>query len=203
MKKPVLLFQGDSNTDWNRVKEDYYDLGGGYVHLVQQAFPHIQVLNRGVSGDRTTELLTRWQKDCLEIQPDYLSIFVGINEVWHKYKWNKPMTSQQFEENYRSLLLQVKERLPLTKLLLLSPFVFPIGDYNEQWMPDLIEETAIVEQLSIEFQAIFLNMQQFMDSLLSTHSMQELTYDGVHPTPLGFEFISEEIIKIIRQYWTL
>jgi acyl-CoA thioesterase-1 len=203
MKKPILLFQGDSNTDWNRIREDFYDLGGGYVPLIQDAFPHVLVLNRGVSGDRTTELLARWHKDCLELQPDYLSIFVGINEVWHKYIWDKPMTTRQFEENYRQLLELVKKNKPTTKVLLMSPFVFPIGDYNEQWMPDLIEETRIVEELSKEYNTLFIHMQQFMDSHLTIHSMQELTYDGVHPTPLGFDFISKEIIQQIKNHWNL
>ena len=83
-----ILFQGDSITDANR---DYrsFDLGQGYVHFIKESLPNTEIINKGISGNRTLELLERWQADTLDINPDILSILIGVNEVWHHFRFGK------------------------------------------------------------------------------------------------------------------
>jgi acyl-CoA thioesterase I len=198
MKKPIYLFQGDSITDANRDRSNPSHLGYGYVPLIQEAMPHATVINRGISGDRTIELLDRWQPDCLALQPDFVSIFVGINDVWHKYKWNKPMTLGLFEANYRELLETIKRANPDIKLLLISPFVFPMGDYDPIWRPDLNAEIAIIDKLALAYGAIHIPLEQIMFEAAKTTPMNELAGDGIHPSPLGHRLIANEILKRIQ-----
>ena len=64
-----ILFQGDSLTECNRDKSNPDDLGNGYVavasRLIAQMFPDkdFTFINRGVGGDRTWNLLERWQEE--------------------------------------------------------------------------------------------------------------------------------------------
>ena len=73
-----ILFQGDSITDVGRRRNVMYDLGNGYVSMIRGLISalrpdlSVEILNRGNSGDRTTELLQRWQQDCLDLHPDWL-----------------------------------------------------------------------------------------------------------------------------------
>lgn len=203
MKKPILLFQGDSNTDWNRKRNESDDLGTGYVLEVSKLLPNTTILNRGISGDRCVELLARWQSDCLELTPDYLSIFVGINEIWHKYEWNKPMTIQEYEQNYRSLIEQVKHSLPQTKIILLSPFALPIGAYRPIWQSELEQEIRIVESLAKEYRTLYLSVSSIFQKAAQNHSFQELTFDGVHPTPLGHQILAKAVVDILQKEWNL
>ena len=87
-----ILFQGDSITDGNRYKsqasewDKNHQIGHSYAYIVTgilgAAFPerHYEFINRGVSGNRTENLLARWEEDALALNPDVLSILVGIND---------------------------------------------------------------------------------------------------------------------------
>ena len=78
----------------------------------------------GVSGDRCQNLLERYQKDILEVKPDYLSIMIGINDTWRRYDSNDITSKEQFETNLTELLEKIKKGLPDTKLMLIEPFCF-------------------------------------------------------------------------------
>ncbi|HEY2849307.1 MAG TPA: GDSL-type esterase/lipase family protein, partial [Gemmatimonadaceae bacterium] len=91
----VILFQGDSITDVGRNRNvpgenNASALGGGYPLLAAsqmlRAHPDggLKFFNRGVSGDKVPALQARWQTDTITLQPDVLSILVGVNDFWHK-----------------------------------------------------------------------------------------------------------------------
>ena len=195
-----LLFQGDSITDCNRNRENPFDLGHGYVKKIQAALPNHEVLNRGISGNRTIDLLMRWQKDTLDLKPDVLSIFVGINEVWHYHYDQKVLTPMMYEDYYKNLIKQVKYLLPNTKILLIEPFVFPIGVYQKSWDVELIEEQAIVRKLAQLYDTAFLPLQEILNQNLNEHTMAEIADDGVHPTDLGHEIIKDAILDTIKPW---
>lgn len=197
-KYPVLLFQGDSITDSNRNRKRYYDLGHGYVHMLYQELKEVIVLNRGVSGDRTCDLLDRWEEDTIKIAPDFLCILVGINEVGHHYKFGKVLTPHEFKLNYIRLLEETKKKLPNTKIMLIEPFCYPMGEYEPIWQKDLDEERNIVRELASKYADYFIPMQDVMDGYKKKYKMEEILGDGVHPTKLGYEIISELILREIK-----
>ncbi|MBU1093497.1 MAG: GNAT family N-acetyltransferase [Firmicutes bacterium] len=199
-KYPVMLFQGDSITDSNRDRKRYYDLGHGYVRMLDEKLKEVIVLNRGVSGDRTCDLLERWKEDTIKIEPDFLSILIGVNEVWHRYKHGKVLTPQEYKLNYIKLLEEVKTKLPKTKILLIEPFVYPIGEYDPKWQKDLDEERMIVRELASKYADYFIPMQDILDEYKKTYKMEEILGDGVHPTELGHETITNEVIKKVMAY---
>ena len=79
----LVLFQGDSVTDCGRSRVNPADLGQGYAFIAASLFsaryPELGVsfLNRGVSGDRTSDMMLRWEQDCISLQPDWVSILIG------------------------------------------------------------------------------------------------------------------------------
>ena len=85
-----ILFQGDSITDAGRDKRNYHHLGNGYPKyasaLIKEALPDadIEFINLGISGNRTDQLFDRLYKDAIELQPDIISILIGVNDVWHR-----------------------------------------------------------------------------------------------------------------------
>src|SRR5579859_2856690 len=114
----TVLFQGDSITDAGRVRILPDDLGVGYPLLVgswfQAAFPErgVRFLNRGVGGDRVVELQERWERDCLALRPDVLSILIGVNETWRAFDAGDPTPALVFERQYRELLERTRAALP-------------------------------------------------------------------------------------------
>ena len=194
---PVLLFQGDSITDCDRVRKRYYDLGHGYVEMLASKLKHVIVLNRGVSGDRTCDLLERWEEDTIQIAPDFLSILIGVNEVLHHYKHGKVLTPQEFKNNYIKLLEEAKTKLPKTKILLIEPFVYPIGEYDPKWQKDLDDERMIVRELAKKYADYFIPMQDVLDEYKKKYKMEDILRDGIHPTELGHEIIADVIKRTI------
>ena len=94
-KGDTILFQGDSITDAGRARpannpanvvNGLGHLGPGYAGKVAGMLladnPQLQLVvhNRGVSGNRVTDLRDRWSSDCLELKPDLVSILIGIND---------------------------------------------------------------------------------------------------------------------------
>src|SRR4051794_21960530 len=90
----VVLFQGDSITDAGRNRDNGDDLGKGYALITAALFSHmypgkrVQFINRGSSGNRVSDLQNRWQEDCLELKPTWVSIYIGINDTWRRYDRN-------------------------------------------------------------------------------------------------------------------
>ena len=86
-----ILFQGDSVTDAGRDRSDPHDMGNGYPRyasaMIQDSFPdtEFEFFNLGISGNRTEHLVERLEADFMEIQPDIVSILIGVNDVWHHY----------------------------------------------------------------------------------------------------------------------
>src|SRR5690606_15681946 len=113
----VVLFQGDSITDCGRDRRSGDHLGWGYAMMAASWFSalyperRVTFLNRGVSGDRTKDLVARWEEDCIALKPDWVSILIGINDTWRRYDSGDPTPLEEFERNYRRLLTEVKERL--------------------------------------------------------------------------------------------
>ena len=90
----TILFQGDSITDCSRCREAEPNtnshLGYGYVNTVcgnllynnPQAI--YRCINKGISGNRVVDLYARWKVDALNWNPDFISILIGVNDVWHE-----------------------------------------------------------------------------------------------------------------------
>ncbi len=53
-------------------------------HLVAER-PEAQLKfhNRGISGNKVFQLAERWDKDCLALKPNVVSILIGVNDIWH------------------------------------------------------------------------------------------------------------------------
>ena len=86
----IVLFQGDSITDACRNRENDTNAGCGYANMVKGALgaaePYKYIfLNRGISGNRIVDLFARMKADMINLKPDFMSILVGVNDVWHEY----------------------------------------------------------------------------------------------------------------------
>src|SRR4051812_49308658 len=131
----TFLFQGDSITDGNRTRNNDWNhvMGHGYQYIIASKlwydFPKkgFHFFNRGISGNKVTDLAARWQKDTLELKPDVLSILIGINDVSAFINADNNFSTEQYETGYRALLDQAKQQLPNIQFVLCEPFVLPVG----------------------------------------------------------------------------
>lgn len=199
----VVLFQGDSITDAGRNREAPGDLGKGYAFMAAAlfgaAYPHLQVtfLNRGIGGNRTIDLLNRWQPDCIDLKPDWVSIYIGINDTWRRYDSNNPTSTEQFEANYRQLLVRTKEALNDAKLVLVEPFVLPVPEDRKTWREDLDPKIQVVRELAREFGALLVPLDGLFAQASTTAPAAYWAHDGVHPSPAGHALIAKAWLRTV------
>ena len=193
MTRP-FVFIGDSVTDAGR-RDDPEHLGSGYVRLIAEALAARgdarPVINTGISGDRAVDLRARWETDALDLDPEVLSVYVGINDTWRRYDSGDPTTADEFAATYWTLLDDAQERLA-PRMILVEPFVLPVTAEQERWgAEDLDAKRAVVAQLAAEFGAVFVPLQSLLlEAAAQGDGNASLAADGVHPTPRGNELIA-------------
>lgn len=209
--KKIILFQGDSITDACRERERNVYLGSGYPNFIagilECKYPYeYEYINRGVSGNRITDMYARINKDAIKLSPDYLSILIGINDVWHEVDVQDGVDNEKFEKVYDLMLSEIKEKLPNTKLILMEPFVVKgiATNYNDEVWKYFDVETKkrakVVRKMAKKYNATFIPLQDLFDSV-SFEKENDSTYvrDGVHPTAAGSYLIAKRWIETFEK----
>lgn len=198
----LILFTGDSITDGGRNRSDPQSLGDGYVNRVTarlgQDHPglNLRFRNTGVSGDRTCDLLARWDADCIDLHPDWVSILVGINNTWRRYDSNDPTPDPIFESEYRTLLTRVKSETA-ARIVICSPFLVHVDDDLRRMREDLDPKIGIIRKLADEFDAVWVDFDAAFVSAQQRHIPSYWAEDGVHPSAAGHALMAETWLGIV------
>jgi acyl-CoA thioesterase I len=188
-----IVFIGDSVTDCGRRDDPPDYLGDGYVRVVAERVPARRVVNVGIGGNRVIDLRDRWRIDVVEVKPDILSVYIGINDTWRRYDDNDPTSAASFEADYRACLADLGGA---SRLILVEPFVVPVTEEQERWHEDLDDKRAVVAGLAAEFGAGFVPLQSLLAVAAEDHGAAALAQDGVHPTELGHRMIADAWLEV-------
>ncbi|MEE4286307.1 MAG: SGNH/GDSL hydrolase family protein [Mariniphaga sp.] len=209
-KGNTVLFQGDSITDAGREKEkelpnNSRSFGSGYAFLAASALMNdlaelnLTLYNRGISGNKVFQLADRWQKDCLGLKPDVLSILIGVNDYWHKRNGNYDGTVEVYENDFRALLQRTKKELPGIKLVICQPFyVLNTSAVDETWVEPMKEYQAVAKKMAKEFDAIWVPFQEVFDEAIKYAPATYWTGDGVHPSMAGAQLMAEAWLRAVE-----
>lgn len=197
-----ILFFGDSITGSGRNLLEPNDLGVGYVKIaagkLRLLYPDrkIEVVNRGVGGNRTADLLLRVQEDVIGEHPDYIVLQVGVNDVWCRFSLGEAVTPEQFESNYRELVKELKATG--AKLILIEPYVLPIGD-KQRFRPFLNKFNSIIRAIAEEQKLTLIPVDEIFTGVTQDIDPRQFSTDGVHPTHRGCRYIADLVIKELRK----
>ena len=191
-----ILFIGDSITDCGR-REDPGQIGEGYVRLVRDWLASRNpasapaVINRGISGNKVTDLKKRWKRDVIDEAPDVVSVMIGINDVWHGLSpGGQGVALEPFVSTYREILMELRGRLPACRLVLCEPTIIsppaPPGG-NEALRPYVRAVNDLAQDLLAD--AVVRLHEVFLDAERARRDIAWTT-DGVHPTSAGHTLIA-------------
>jgi lysophospholipase L1-like esterase len=199
-----LLVIGDSITDCGRARPvaEGNEVGNGYVGLVNALlgvlYPShgIRVFNMGTNGNTVRDLKMRWRKDVLEQQPDWLVIFIGINDVWRQF--DAPLRTEQhvlIDEYQRELESLIKQTLPhIQGLVLMAPYF--LEPNREDPMREAMDAYSnVVRELAKRYGTVFVDTQQAMDALLERMHPMALAWDRVHPNQTGHMALALALVR--------
>lgn len=199
----VVLFQGDSITDagrekTNEVANNGKSFGTGYAFniaswlLEEMAEKELTIYNRGISGNKVFQLADRWDKDCLDLKPNVLSILIGVNDFWHFREGRYDGTPKVYENDLRQLLNRTKEVLPHIKLVICQPFVLTgTSAVDESWVEPFSAYQESAAKISDEFGATWVPFQTAFDKALENAPAKYWANDGVHPSMAGAKLMAE------------
>ncbi len=198
----IVLFQGDSITDAGRSREDHSDLGWGYPALVaawySAQYPEVKArfINRGISGNRAADLRARWQRDCLELKPNLVSILIGINDTWRRYDSGDPTTAEAYQEHYRAIL-ELTARSG-AQILILEPFLLPVPPDRKAWRVDLDPKIQAARELAREFDATYIALDGLFAQAAARRDPAFWLPDGVHPSLAGHALIAQAWLRAVQ-----
>ncbi len=198
-----IVFFGDSITDCDRDRGDLNSLGNGYVKILadklRPIYPDtdIELINKGISGDRVQELLARVQTDVIDLKPDAVVIMIGINNVWHKFTHGKELDLVEFEQDLKELITKLKEAGIV--VIFLEPFLLPAPD-KLRMRKIFNEELKIIDRVGEEMCDEFVAFDEMFNGLVESIPYSEYSLDGVHPTHRGSRLIANTAIKAIRKH---
>ena len=206
----IVLFQGDSITDWGRDKNksmpnDFGALGSGYVLLTaadmlrEYASKNLKIYNKGVSGNKVFQLAERWDTDTIAIKPNVLSIMVGVNDYWHTITSGYKGTLDTYRTDYKKLLERTQQALPGVKLIIAEAFAMKdVKAVNDSWYPAFDGYRQVAREMADEFGAAFIPYQSVMDEALKLAPATYWSLDGVHPSPAGASLMSQAWLKAVK-----
>ena len=207
-KNDTLLFIGDSISDYDRkrpVGEGLFNgWGTSYVAnvgaLLGCMYPEmgIRVKNVGISGNQVRDLDARWQTDVLDQKPDWVSVLIGINDVWRQF--DSPLLIEQhvpieeYEATYEKLIL---ETLPTAKgMILMTPF-FMEPNKQDSMRAMMDKYGAVVKKLAEKYNLVFVDLQAAWDKLFEYMHPCNIAWDRIHPNQTGHMYIAKQFLAAV------
>jgi len=204
-----VLFQGDSITFAGRDKKNdnanaALALGRGYAFVaavdILEAYPQheLEIYNKGIGGNKVFQLAERWKEDALDLQPDVISILIGVNDHWHTVDHHKyDGTVEVYQRDFMKLLVRTKEALPKVKFIIGEPFVLFGGTkiVEPDWNPVFRGYQKAARELAKDFDAEFIPYQSIFDKALKEAPVSYWAPDGVHPSLAGAKLMAKHWVK--------
>lgn len=208
----IVLFQGDSITDSGRDKKNTaannvacmgsgYALVAGSTLLFNNPDKNLQIYNKGISGNKVFQLADRWDADCLDLKPNVLSIFVGVNDYWHTLTAKPPYTGtiETYRTDYKKLIDRTKQALPDVKLIICEPYAINgVKSVTDAWYPKFPEFQVAAREIADQYGAAFVPFQSAVDKAMKKAPGSYWTGDGVHPNMAGITLLAHTWLEAVK-----
>ncbi len=192
----TILFTGDSITDADHNNPTIAPFGCGYVNFAANFLTanhsqlDLNIINTGISGNTTRDLLARWDSDCIAHKPDILSLMIGINDLVRRYAdTQNSVYPDEYEANCTQILSQALETCNC-RIVLIEPFLF-CGDPENEKLKALQDYIAIIHKLAQQFDATLVKLQDKINSQILQTPQQKWSDDMVHPFPWAHAWIAQ------------
>ncbi len=201
-----IVFAGDSVTNMgsaNPVGEGLFDnVGRGYVRVVENMlavnYPEIKirVTNSGINGHTSRDLLERFDRDVTSLNPEWVSICIGINDVWRQFDSpamvDKHVYPDEYKSNVESMILKVKDKVK--GIFILSPYIIE-NNKADAMRKRMDEYGAICKDLAEKHGCVFVDFQKMYEDYCSFRHPSYIAWDRIHPNQIGATLMAREFLR--------
>jgi lysophospholipase L1-like esterase len=161
------------------------------IWKLDQSFPNMGYINRGIGGQTTSQMLLRYRQDVLELKPSVVVILAGTNDIAGN---TGAIPTKDIEANLQTMA----ELAGLQGLRVVFSSVTPVNNYSERAkplyddrpIPRILELNQWMKLYSATHKGIY--YLDYYDSMLDKAGMmaEGLARDGLHPNDAGFEVMA-------------
>jgi lysophospholipase L1-like esterase len=177
-----VVFFGDSITDYWRLSNFF------------GAKPYI---NRGISGQVTSQMLVREFPDVIDLKPAAMVLLAGTNDIARN---NGPSTLAMIEEN----IIAITELAQVHGIKVILCSVTPVADYGRQKMTegrppaDIVRVNSWMKEYAAKAKAIYAD---YFNVLVDDKGMMKpgISVDGLHPNEQGYNLMVPVVQAAIDQ----
>ena len=180
--KPKAVFMGDSITE-------------GWPDADPNFFTDNNILGRGISGQTTSHMLCRFRKDVLELEPKYVVILGGTNDIALN---NGPMA---LEDTYNNIV-SMCEIATANKVKPVICSVLPCKIYL--WRPEvtdaadqIVRLNAMLKEYAGKNKITYVDYHSVMKDA-ENGLPEDLSYDGCHATLKGYKIMEEIVLRVLK-----
>lgn len=189
-----------------------YVSGAGNISkdMLTRYYGDVNVINAGVGGNNTIDMLARIDKDCLAHQPKLTVVMVGTNDM----NSQKYVPLDQYRANLITMIIKIKEAgskvLLMTILPPYEPYLLtrhPAAFYQPEGVAVRRQQTNnAIREIAKKQKIHLLDMGQRFDAIgkvgldkdsLIQNEVNTNKNDGVHPTPIGYRFMALAVYDYI------
>ena len=201
-----IVFAGDSVTDMGScqpVGEGLFDnIGRSYVRVVENmlsvCYPElfIRVTNSGISGNTSRDLLARYDRDVIDLKPDWVSVCIGINDVWRQFDTPAMKDAQvmpdEYEKNVEEMILKTKGKVK--GIFILSPYIIE-PNRKDLMRARMDEYTAICKKLAEKHGCTFVDFQKMYEDYCTYRHSSYIAWDRIHPNQIGATLMAKTLLE--------
>ncbi len=207
-KGDKIVFIGDSITDYERkrpVGEGLFNAWGhSYVadigSLLCCAYPemHLRIVSMGVDGNQVRDLEKRWQTDVMDLKPDWVTVHIGINDVWRQFDsptiTEEHITSDEYRSTYEKLIERTQPNVK--GMILMTPY-FMEPNRKDPMRERMDEYSEVVRVLAEKHRLVFVDLQSAWDRLFEYMHPCNIAWDRIHPNQVGCMFIARQFLSAV------
>jgi lysophospholipase L1-like esterase len=183
--------------------------GGGYQLVIQKVlnrfYPELklEIVNAGISGNKSTDMSARLERDVIARHPTTVTISCGVNDVWHGFTQNPPSGIDL--ETYSSLMRGMVRKIKTStsaEVYLLTPTVIKEDLLSPENLK-LEPYCEAVRKIAAEEQVHLVETNQIFNLVLKSTQMGggagfHPTTDGVHMKPSGNFLMAAAILRALE-----
>lgn len=201
-----VVFAGDSVTDMgsaNPVGEGLFDnLGKSYVRIIENMlvawYPelNIRITNSGINGNTSRDLAARFDRDVVDLNPQWVSICIGINDVWRQFDTpaipELAVTIEEYEKNLEEMILKIKEKVK--GIFLCTPYYIE-PNIEDAMRKRMDEYGSVCKKLAKKYGCELIDFQSLYNDFCKYKHSSIIAWDRVHPNQMGATLMAKEFLK--------
>lgn len=177
-------------------------MGNSIIQGWKQADPEFfsdpKLINRGIGGQTTTQMLSRFERDVIEMNPQAVLILAGTNDIAGN---TGEISLLEIRDNIAKMAQMSKDhgiQVILCSVLPAFDYSWSPGRHPDKKIPEL---NALLKELANKNDLYYLD---FFSAMADSKNglPYELANDGVHPTRKGYELMRGLTERALKELYS-